>query len=188
MSAGLQHKKDTPQLRRALTALASAGDREAFECLYALNHPKFIRVAYRLCGDHEAAKDIVQDAAIIMARKIRRLKDPSAFTPWGYRIIRYRVQDHFRKTQRRGQAQPLDEDVLAADNNTDLDANMSLRQSLTYLNAADRQLLLMFYVDGFTGTELAGALGIPIGTIKSRLFKIRKQLKSIYTQQGDYHE
>ena len=187
MPEGQKHK-DTPQIRCALAAMASVGDRDAFENLYALAHPNFIRLAYRLCGDRDAARDIVQDAAIIMVRKIEQLKDPSAFMAWGYRIIRYRVQDYFRKTQRRGQAVRIDEHMLPDELNLDMDASMSLRQSLDYLSAADRQLLLLFYVDGFTGTELAGALDVPLGTVKSRLFKIREKLKSIYMMEGENNE
>jgi len=192
MSTRQQHRRnklqDQPEVRRALASLAMAGDQDAFECLYALAHPNFIRLAYRLCSDMDAARDIVQDAAIIMARKINRLKDPSAFTAWAYRIIRYRVQDYFRKQQRRGLTLPLDDDILFDHQGPDLDTNLMLRQSLNHLNKADRQLLILFYVDGFTGVEISGALDIPLGTVKSRLFKIREKLKSIYTLKGDYHE
>lgn len=183
-----RHKQDRIEMRRALAALAIEGDAHAFECLYSMTHPTFIRVAFRLCGDPEAARDIVQEAAIVMARKIRRLKNPSAFIAWGCKIIRYRTQDYFRKKQRYGIALSLDEDVLSATDSFDYEASISLRQSLDRLNPDDRRLMLMFYVDGFTGAELAGALGVPVGTIKSRLFKIRQNLKLIYTKEGDHNE
>jgi len=48
-----------------------------------VHHKGFVRLAYRLCGDHHAAQDITQDAAVVMARKINSLKDPEAFAAWG---------------------------------------------------------------------------------------------------------
>ena len=122
-----------------------------------------------------------------MSRKIESLKDPSAFNAWAYRIIRYRVQDYFRRVKRRSETTLLDDGLETAMSPT-LDAGLTLRQCLAQLGEADRRLLLLFYVDGLTGREMSEALGLPIGTIKSRLFAIRQKFKQIYNQEGDHDE
>jgi len=183
----IQPQTDTAEVRRALAALAKTGDMDAFACLYSLCHAGFVRIAYRLCGNSDAARDIVQEAAITMSRKIGGLKNPSAFYAWGCRIIRYRTQDYFRRIERQPDVTVF-EDRLAFAPHSTLEADMTLRQCLETLDDADRRLLLLFYVDGLTGRELSETLGIPIGTIKSRLFKIRETLKSIYNMEGDQNE
>ena len=60
------------------------------------------------------------------------------------------------------------------------DDDLALRQALSQLPETDRFMLTLFYQDGFKGSEIAAALGIPLGTVKSRLFKARRDLKSIY--------
>ncbi|MEP6343297.1 MAG: RNA polymerase sigma factor [Maricaulaceae bacterium] len=187
MSSGHIHKHDTRDVRRALAAMAATEDAAAFACLYSLCHAEFVRLAYRLCGNQEAARDIVQEASITMSRKIGGLKDPSAFNAWAYRIIRYRVQDYFRRVERRPET-PLLEDCFTTSCYSNLEVGLSLRQCLAKLGEADRRLLLLFYVDGLTGREMSEALGIPIGTIKSRLFAIRQRFKQIYNQEGDHDE
>jgi len=57
---------------------------------------------------------------------------------------------------------------------------MTLRQALIQLPETDRLTLALLYVDGLKGTGIAAALGVPIGTVKSRLFAARKRLKDIY--------
>ncbi len=75
---------DNAATRHAITALAMSGDRAAFSLIYGLYHKQFLKLAFRLCGDHAAAQDITQNTAIIMARKIERLRAPEAFPAWGY--------------------------------------------------------------------------------------------------------
>ena len=180
-------RSDTPELRRALAALAVAGDRDAFACLYSLCHAGFVRIAYRLCDNPDAARDIVQEAAITMSRKIGNLKDPTAFRAWGCRIIRYRVQDYFRRIERRPDSILFD-DMTEAVTLPDVEMGLSLSQCLDALDEGDRRLLLLFYVDGLTGREISETLGVPLGTIKSRLFSIRKKFKHIYDHEGDPNE
>jgi len=187
MSGLGKSQRDHPATRYALASLAMSGDRDAFSLIYAVHHKGFVRLAYRLCGDHHTAQDITQDAAVVMARKINSLKDPEAFAAWGYRIIRYRTQDFFRRQKRCGPRLPLHDDRIAADN-VDIDRSISLHQNLEKLQPQDRRLLILFYIDGFTGAEISAATGWPLGTIKSRLFTIRQTLKDNFNTEGDHNE
>jgi RNA polymerase sigma-70 factor (ECF subfamily) len=174
------HKSVAGALDAYQAALAAEGDQRAFELLYKRWHPKLMRFALRQTGNAEAAKDVMQDAAMAMARNISRLEDPERFSAWAYTIVRRRASDHIGRVvkDRQGLSEftaqvttetaPLSEEVL------------SVQQALRRLAKQDRMLLTLFYVDGLKGAEMAAAMGIPLGTLKSRLFAARAKLKTIY--------
>lgn len=175
------------QLSEALdlyqAGLAIEGDQRAFDLLYRRWHPKLLRLAQRLTGQADEARDVMQDAALVIARDIHKLRDPSRFSAWAYTIVRRRAADYInravraRKAAAQAQIPPVENDAEAA---------LSLRQALVQLPETDHLMLTLFYIDGLKGTEIAAALGIPLGTVKSRLFKARANLKSIYvTTEGD---
>lgn len=161
---------------------AASGDRHAFDLLYRRWHPRLLQLARRLTGHPDQAQDVLQEAAMTIARDIHKLEDPSKFSAWAYTIIRRRAADHINKAVRQRKSE---RPVTATD--TQISENdLALRQALSRLPDIDRLMLTLFYQDGFLGTEIAAALGIPLGTVKSRLFKARAKLKSIYTAtEGD---
>jgi len=180
------------QLSEALdiyqAGLAMDGDKRAFDLLYRRWHPKLLKLAYRLMGNPDEARDVMQDAALVIARDIHKLRDPARFSAWAYTILRRRAADYIDRAVRNRKAQEskaaTDQGPAAAGHDTE--AAMTLRQALSQLPEADRLMLTLFYVDGLKGTEMAAALGVPIGTVKSRLFKARAKLKNIYeTTEGD---
>ena len=161
---------------------AASGDRHAFDLLYRRWHPRLLRLASRLTGHPDQAQDVLQDAAVTIARDIHKLEDPSKFSAWAYTIIRRRAADHINKAIR---LRKSERPVTARDTEIS-DDDLALRQALSQLPETDRLMLTLFYQDGLLGTEIAAALGIPLGTVKSRLFKARAKLKSIYmTTEGD---
>jgi len=181
-----QVEKQT-QLSEALdiyqAGLAMEGDRRALDLLYRRWHPKLLKQAYRLMGNPDEARDVMQETALVIARDIHRLRDPARFSAWAYTILRRRAADHIDRAMRNRKAAA--EQIPPAANH-DTEAAMSLRQALSQLPDTERLMLTLFYLDGLKGTEMAAALGVPIGTVKSRLFKARAKLKDIYeTNEGD---
>lgn len=184
----LRDKK--PNLANALdeyqAALAMTGDARAFELLYRRWHPRLLRFAYRLVMNEDEARDLMQDASLSIASNIHRLEDPAKFAAWAYMIVRRRAADHIKTSvrQRRIKTELSNEPIMARA--PDVDQALSLRQALTALPNEDRVLLKMFYLDDLSGADISQALGIPIGTVKSRLFAARAKLKSIYedTEKG----
>lgn len=176
--------------------LAIGGDKRAFTLLYKRWHARFLRFACRLSGSAEEGQDILQEAAITIAGNIHKLQDPTRFSAWAYTIIRRRAADHIKANIRRRnlqtafseQAEPT---RLTSNIEIQQVESLTLKQALARLPDADRTLLSLFYVDGLTGAEMAAAMDIPLGTIKSRLFKARKKLQS-HTQThphiGDNYE
>jgi len=184
------HKQISKALDSFQAAKACTGDRRAFELLYKRWHTPLLRFAVRQIGHSEGAKDVMQDAALAMAKNIRRLNDPEMFSSWAYTIVRRRCMDHIKanikdrklKTNFAAQA-----NIGVIEHNADA---MTIRQGLAKLPETERLLLTLFYVEGLTGVELAAALGLPLGTIKSRLFAARQHLKTYYetASKGDENE
>ena len=170
--------------------LAQDGDKRAFELLYRRWHPKLLRFAYRLTRDPDAAQDVMQDAAVTIAKNISRLERPSRFSAWAYTIVRRRAADYIAIAvkQRRVKAQAgqnaLPEEKLSPDE------TLSLKQALARLPEEDCLLLKLFYTDGMKGSEIAAGMNLPLGTVKSRLFTARQKLKSTYqiNPKGDKNE
>jgi RNA polymerase sigma-70 factor (ECF subfamily) len=192
----LRSKQLDQALDRFQAALAIDGDKRAFTLLYTRWHPRFLRFACRLSGNAEEGRDIVQEAAVTIASNIHKLKDPARFSAWAYTIIRRRTFDHIDANMRR---RDLQAKLSVRAENIDIKTeseisqltSLSLKQALSRLDKSDRLLLTLFYLDGLTGAEMAAAMGLPPGTIKSRLFTARKKLKShmqITPEKGEKNE
>lgn len=166
--------------------LAADGDGRAFDLLYRRWHPKLLRLAVRLTGNVDEGRDVMQEAALTISRDIHKLRDPARFSAWAYTIVRRRAADHIdRAVKNRTSIAELPPHNIDSDSDTQL----SLRQALSQLPETERLMLTLFYVDGLRGTEMAAALGIPLGTLKSRLFAARKKLKDIYdTKEGNQND
>ena len=120
-----------------------------------------------------------------IAKNIGKLKDPARFSAWAYTIIRRRAVDAIRQNIR---DRDIKENVRVNPNpspSLDVETRIDLKHALNTLAASDRELLTLFYVDGMSGPELSAAMGLPLGTIKSRLFTARSKLKSIYDTQTE---
>lgn len=181
----MSNRRQQTQLGDALDSyqagLASEGDARAFDLLYRRWHPKLLRLAIRLSRNPDEAQDVMQEAALTMARDIRKLKDPARFSAWACTIVRRRTADHIHKAVRR---RAVEADMPAIDAAPGPEAAFSLKQALAQLPETDRLMLKLAYLDGFRGPEIAAALGIPVGTVKSRLFNARRALKAVYDPQS----
>lgn len=180
MTGKSSHNQISKALDSFQAAKAREGDRRAFELLYKRWHAPLLRFAHRQIGHRDIAKDVMQDAALAMAKNIHRLNDPEMFSSWAYTIVRRRCVDHIkanvkdRDLKTKFAAQPETSPAFES-----ADA-MTIRQGLAKLSETERLLLTLFYVEGLTGAELAAAMDMPLGTIKSRLFAARQHLKLLY--------
>lgn len=190
MSAELSHKKVSKALDSFQAAKAIGGDARAFELLYKRWHAPLLRFSYRQMGHPESAKDVMQDAALAMAKNIHRLNDPDMFSSWAYTIVRRRCADHIKANIKDRQLKASIVEHAETAIVPETAEAMSIRQGLAKLPETERLLLTLFYVEGLTGPELAAAMDMPLGTIKSRLFTARQHLKIIYEtpSKGDDHE
>lgn len=164
-----------------LVLAAQARQVEAFERLAARWHPRLLRHAWRLTGDLEGAHEASQDAWIAVARGLWRLKDPACFGPWALRIVSRRCADWIKRRQysRQHTTELAAASQAQAPPGGQGDGGLRVREALGRLGAEQRALLAMFYFEALTVTEIARVLEIPVGTVKSRLYYAREQMRAI---------
>lgn len=127
-----------------------------------------------MCEQREIAQDAVQDAWLAMASALRRLREPGAFRVWMYRQVRWHILDSLR---RQGRNVPLIDQAQADDCLHLLDERRDMVRALNRLPQNERQIIQLFYLDELSVSEIALVLGIPKGTVKSRLHRARGLLQ-----------
>jgi RNA polymerase sigma-70 factor (ECF subfamily) len=106
---------------------------------------------------------------------LRRLQDPGAFGGWAYRIVTFKCVDHVRRSERQRRAEEQQPAQATAD--PEDDEVMVLRAALADLSVEQRALLSLYYREELRVERIAEILGIPLGTVKSRLHHTRAVLK-----------
>jgi RNA polymerase sigma-70 factor (ECF subfamily) len=149
------------------------GDTDPHKGLQALL-PKLFAFARVMLGDAEAARDIVQEAAARALAAARVPSDPPAYRSWMFRIVRNAAIDEIRRRR-----QP-DAEVHAAVELWRFDdariAGITVRQGLTMLGAEHREIISLIDIAGFSYSDVAAMLGIPAGTVMSRIARAREAL------------
>ena len=156
------------------------GDRESFDLLVRRWQRRLWRYARRLTGSDDAAWDATQETWIAILRQIRKLSDPAWFAAWAYRIVRNKSADHCRRASRqRNLADVLAERQRANDDPTQEGTGDAVAKALRRLPPDRQELLTLRYGQDLNLIEIAIVLGIPGGTVKSRLHHAREQLRRI---------
>jgi len=169
-----------------LAVRCQLGEPEAFDALITRWHEPLWRYLRRLTGDDDAAEEAIQDAWLRILRGIPRLRDCGRVRPWLFGIARRVVMDRLRERYAEpARAFTEDVDVATEDESSDLEEELELLQDeLTRLRAPEREVLVLFYLEELTLTEIADVVGIPTGTVKSRLFRARKALRDQLVRKG----
>ena len=171
-----------------LVIRAQEGGAEALSDLVSRWQDRLWRLAWRLTDDEQAAWDVLQEAWIVISRRIGRLGDPSAFPAWAYRITSNKSRDWIRRRQRMRRAdEAYGERWREADGGENHAERQyaDLREALADLAGRDRAILSLRYEDGFSTAEIGEILGIPAGTVKSRLHYARQRLRRFFEEDGD---
>jgi RNA polymerase sigma-70 factor (ECF subfamily) len=157
----------------ALTvALAQSGDRRALDRLLRDHQWALLRHARAILHEEEAALDAVQASLMLIARRLGSLRDARWFRPWAYRIT---TREAVRLAKSRGRERQLFEEEPADVTDTAVredEADELLRacaDGIDRLPGASRLVLSLHYREGLTLVEIAEALEVPLGTVKSRL-------------------
>jgi len=165
---------------------ARSGDADAFARLVRVWTPRLSRHAGRWLADPALAADAVQEAWVAIARSLGRLDDPARFPAWAFRLTQHKCVDLIRKDARHAGAirrhaasQPRTEESGDADDKVD-----RLRAALRTFDPERRALLALHYVDGLSVAQLAEVFAVPRGTVKSRLYHARNELKAVLEAQG----
>ncbi len=167
-----------------LVAAAITGDREALGRLVARWQPRLLRHAWRLLGDADAAKDMVQEAWMEILRGLGRLDDVVAFPAWAYRIVTRRCQRRFQRSAReRLEPEQNAEEQQAPvpeHESGEFAAELSIvMEAVRSLPAPQRSALALFYIEDLSVAEIAIALDVPPGTVKTRLMHARRKVRAL---------
>lgn len=157
----------------ALAACAQ-GDRQALQRLYDQEAGRLVAVALRIVHRHELAEEAVHDAFIAIWQHAGKF-DPALGSArgWIYTIVRNRALNIVRDGRREDLADvdsltgALDIGAVITDAVEQLARTSRLRECLDQLDAQKRDSVLMSYVTGYSHGEIAGRLGVPLGTVKS---------------------
>ncbi len=173
-------KADKDKEIEILVLRSRQGNEEALGRLVTLLQDRLWRHAFRITGNEAVAADILQDTWLSIVRQLTRLERPSAFRAWAFQIASNRAYDWVRReTRRRSLLSGRFEH--AGDQLTDAagvpERITALHEALESLPATDRTILGLKYEEGFTVSEIGVIIGIPQGTVKSRLHQARRQLR-----------
>ena len=168
------------------------GDEEALRALIARWQPRLGRFAWRLTGEREASRDVVQDSWLAIVRGIRRLDDPARFRAWAYRIVSNKCSDWIRRrvAQRSATRDMVGSHALSSMEPVDATESSGevsrLREALKKLPDEQRAMLSLHYLDGIGLAAIAAVVGVPVGTVKSRLYHARNRLKETLDRQAGF--
>jgi RNA polymerase sigma-70 factor, ECF subfamily len=165
-----------------LVTRAQGGDRNAFSELVRSHGQGVLHVIYRMCGDMRVAEDAAQETFIQAWLRLRSYRPGTSLRNWLYRIAVNTAIDMLRKEKRilpdavedlrLTDPQPGPE-VLAAKS----EQAATVQQAVLALPDASRAVLVLREYEGLSYQEIAEALGIPVGTVMSRLNYARKLLR-----------
>jgi RNA polymerase sigma-70 factor, ECF subfamily len=162
-----------------LTRVVS-GDREAFDAVMRNHQDRVFSVCLRIMGDRERALDATQDTFLTVFRKAGQFQGRSAVGTWIYRIAVNTCYDQLRKQKRR-RTDPMPDHVEPADYSAEEAVDSAgmrheIQRALAALPPDFRSAVVLADIEGLGLPEVAEVLGVPVGTVKSRVFRGRRIL------------
>jgi len=175
----------------ALVALARAGDLEALEELFNRYRNQVFSLAYRMTGNPCDAEDLCQEIFLQVMRKVGSFEGRSSFSTWLYRVSMNRSRDYLRRKKRSPELLSQDGDPTESyepqSNGSGGLENMAISSeaqrlvqgALMELPLSLRAPLVLHELEGLQYHEVASLLRLPVGTVKSRIFRARIKLAEI---------
>ncbi len=174
---GRVHEPDYALIQRYLE-----GDLRAFESLMEAHEQRVFAIALRMMRNREEALDVTQETFITVLRKASSFKGRAAFSTWLYRVTVNTCYDHLRK-RRRQISIPLPEGYEPPDRSTNdrlasVEMRPTIEGALAELPETFAAAVILSDVEGLPLREVSEILDIPVGTVKSRVFRGRRMLAS----------
>lgn len=165
-----------------LVAMALGGDPEAFAALVERYDRAVYHLAYRTLHDVEEARDATQEAFFKAFRSLRTFKPGAKFSTWIFAITYHACCDRLNRRKRysteelpdRADAAPGPESQAIA-----LDEARRLREAIDALPEKYRAVITLYHLQGRQYDEIAAVLGLPMGTVKTHLFRAKEQLRAL---------
>jgi RNA polymerase sigma-70 factor, ECF subfamily len=174
----------------ALLGAIAAGDQRAMQVLYARHHVRVYRFVVRLTRDRSLAEDLVGEVFLEVWRRANGFKGKSQVCTWLLAIARYEALSALRAAHSDAQ---LDEHaaVSVTDPADDAETTMSKRdrsaiiqKCLAQLSAVHREVLDLVYYHERSVVEVAEIVGVPVSTVKTRMFYARRRMEDLLEAAG----
>lgn len=187
----------SPAIQKEVIESCRGGDRRAFEEIVRRYQRKVYNLAYRMLGHREEAKDVSQEVFISIFESIKNLKDDAKLEPWLTQIALNHCRNRFKYLMRRRyfRTEPFEEPRETEDGavgkgipspSDDPEALLEkkmiqqvIHRGLLQLREDQRELIVLRDLQEHSYETLAEILGLPLGTIKSKLHRARMDLKAI---------
>ena len=165
---------------RELISRVLAGDPSAERALYDAHVDRVFRLAYRMAGDMDRAQDYTQETFIRAFSRLQTFRGDASLSTWLGSIAISVTLNGLRKVRRQNEREVGLDDFTPAGHTrreAEPDLKTRLNQAIDDLPEGYRAVFVMHDVEGYTHEEIAGTLGIPVGTSKARLFDARAKLR-----------
>ncbi|MFY0593137.1 RNA polymerase sigma factor [Roseivirga sp.] len=164
-----------------LVIRSQEGDKEAIGLLWKRWSPRILKWSASFLKDQEEAYEIAQESWISIFKSIHKLKDPALFRFWAYRIVQRRSADFIKKQQQlrfATQDAQKDKEHLVTQTEEEVSKTDLMLRSIKELPLLHQEMLRLFYLEKHSIKMISSLLNLAEGTIKSRLFYARKELKN----------
>jgi RNA polymerase sigma-70 factor (ECF subfamily) len=161
------------------------GDEQVFRKLYDMYKDKVYNTARMITNDEKAAEDILQDVFVIIFTKIYKLKHPGAFEAWLYKTVINQCNSLFRKGKKLIAVEDMTIENAAGADRGETPSEQAIRQEtnkelmkcINLLSEKLRICIILYYFNEMSIREIGETLECSEGTVKSRLFKAKKELE-----------
>lgn len=183
---------------RALLAECCAGDTQAFNGLVLRHQNSVSTLATRLLGNHREAEDVTQDTFLRAYERIEDFRGEAKFSTWLYRICHNLCVNHLKRTKNDPANDTGDKTLpeeLAAPRSRSPDQMLMrkeqqhlVKQAFSHMTQEFREVLVLHHTTHLSYEEIAELLGLPVGTVQSRLHRGREEIKEHlrpYLQDGE---
>lgn len=181
---------------RDLVASAVAGQEGGFEELVRRYQRPISAYVYRMVGDYDAALDLTQEIFIKVYGSLARYRSEFKFSTWIYKIAHNCAIDHLRRHNGREQSLlagvegdsyelPLESGRLSPEQESERkERRLEIESVVRALPAAYRELIILRHSQDLTYEEIVEVTGLPLGTVKNRLFRARDMMRQQFLQRG----
>jgi RNA polymerase sigma-70 factor (ECF subfamily) len=159
---------------RRLVERAMAGDRGAFDTIARQEIGRLYGLAQLIVRDPDRAADATQEALVAAWRDLSALRDPDRFDAWLHRVLVRSCQREARQTRRLRAVEVGDVALGERAGRDDLPSMVDrdqLERGFRRLGVEERAVLVLHHLEGYSLVEIADLLGVPVGTVKSRLHR-----------------
>lgn len=181
-----------PKTERLTIERARRGDRDAVATLIQAYQRPLEAFLFRLCGKHELAEDLAQEAFVRVIKSLDRFDDQYRFSTWLFTIGKRLLVNAHQKMKPTADSEAVE--YRAGDARTPLSEVESAERveristlvdiAIGALGSPQREIVLMFHQQGWSVQRIAEELGMPEGTIKSHLFRARRRMLFAIEQSG----